>query len=446
MATIYDSHLLRALRVTPNASQTRSKAPGQVGPAFGPGDATDFPLFAVRGEGPYLWDDRGRKYLDCFGANAAIPLGYAYWPVVEAIVEALSHGSLLSLPHVRELTISERFLELCAPWAHQVRWTKTGSEALHAAVLIARAYTHRAVVLVADSAYHGWHSWFQASHALDLKGQRVHAGLSRGSDYAWCADDTFPNGTPACYGHTIGVYRYGDLESVREVAARAAGTSQRPGSAPQSCVAAVLVEPHRWEPTDRAWLVALRDWCRANGALLIFDELVYGLRWAKGGAAEYFNVEPDLACFGKALGNGVPIACVCGPTHLMTAAGSYVSGTYFGDTIGLAAAGAVLEVYDDRGIEGVIDRLWTNGRRTWEGFAATAPSGAHLEGQAVHWRLAATGDLLDFTLAQAASMGVLIHRSSNNASAAMSQAEARHAGEVLGESLCVATEMVQRSS
>src|SRR3990167_5570173 len=101
-----DTHLASALRVTPNASQTRSKAPGNVGPLD---TSQDFPLFASRGEGAYLFDDRGRKYLDCFGANAAVPLGYGYGPVVEAVTRAVRDGPLLSLPHTTEAAVSERF-------------------------------------------------------------------------------------------------------------------------------------------------------------------------------------------------------------------------------------------------------------------------------------------------------------------------------------------------
>src|SRR3990167_1966930 len=130
----------RALLGPPNASQTRSKAPGNVGPRD---TSQDFPLFASRGEGAYLFDDRGRKYLDCFGANAAVPLGYGYGPVVEAVTRAVMDGSLLSLPHTLEAAVSERFLEVCAPWAQQVRWVKTGSEATHAALRIALAATDR---------------------------------------------------------------------------------------------------------------------------------------------------------------------------------------------------------------------------------------------------------------------------------------------------------------
>jgi glutamate-1-semialdehyde 2,1-aminomutase len=428
MATVMDTQLMRALRVTPNASQTRSKAPGNVGPRFGPGDATDFPLFSVRGEGAYVFDDRGRKYLDCFGANAAVPLGHAFPAVVEAVTQAVRDGNLLSLPSVREAAVSELFLETCAPWAHQVRWVKTGSEAVHAAVIIARAASNggRSLVVVADSAYHGWHSWFQASYTGDNPGERTSPSMwDRG---AWCADDSWLTGVPVSYGFGIVTYRYGDMASLEQASAFA-GTSGLKRSDERRHVAAVLVEPARWERTDVAWLRQVRDWCTRNGAVLIFDEMVYGLRWAKGGAAEHYGVTPDLACFGKALGNGVPVACVCGPSHLMQHA-TLVSGTYGGDVLGLAAADAVLHAYRERD---VIGELRTRGLALRDGFSRHAPPEATLEGTPQHWRLAMPDDeALDRVLLAAAREGVLVHRASNSMMAAMTADEARHAGEVIG--------------
>ena len=379
--TVVTSHLVRAQRVTPNASQTRSKAPGQVGPRFWCGDVTDFPLFAQEGHGAYVVDDRGRQYLDCAGANAAVPLGYGYAGVVREVQAAVEQGSLLSLPHVLEAEVSETFLRTCAPWAQQVRWLRTGSEATHAALKIARAATGRRTVLIGDWAYHGWHEWCASASQESVV--------------------RYPHG-------------FAPLEAFG-------------ASGP---IAAVFYEPHRWERPARSWLRDLRAWCTEHGALLVFDEMVYGLRWARGGAAEYYGIVPDLACFGKALGNGVPVACVCGPEPFMRHATPEVSGTYGGDAIGLSAARAVLQAHAERD---VIEELWGNGRATWEAFADFAPKEARLEGTYVHWRLAMpTPEQLDLALAEAARLGVLVHRSANNASAAMSPAEARFAGKVLG--------------
>lgn len=432
-----DSRRLELARqVTPGASQTWSKAPGRVGPRDMSGG---FPLFADSGVGPYLVSD-GRKFLDMFGANAAIPLGYGRPEVVRAVSAAVTSGSLLSLPSPLEEQVSRRFLATCAPWAAQVRWTRTGSEALQAAVRIARAKTRRGVVLVADSAYHGWHDWFQASTQELPDGRRTTAQAMYGGPLAPC--DVWKNGTLTLYSAGTGVFEYGSMRSL-ERAAPAAGMSTTAGGM-SPLVAAVVIEPHRWIKTDPSFLFAVKRWCIQHGAVLIFDELVYGLRWRIGGGAEFYGVEPDLACFGKALGNGVPVACVCGTEPIMRyTIDAGISGTYGGDTIGLSAAAAVLSVYER---ESVIARLWKNGEQTWRGFAdGVRYSVARLEGFPVHWRLSMPSeDLMDRTLALAADRLVLVSRASNNASAAMSTEEAYHGGRVLGESARKALEETDR--
>lgn len=393
-----EARLARALTVTPGASQTRSKGPGQVGPR----DTTlDYPLFAAHGDGAYLWDHRGRKYIDCFGANAAIPLGYNHPAVRAAVHDALVHGPLLSLPSRMECEISERFLALCAPWAAQVRWVKTGSEAVSAAVRIARRATGRDVVLVASDGYHGWHDWFAGRRLVDGAGPNV--GVPR-----------------APY---VAEFRSGDID---HLALMCLTYRQSYGA-----IAAIVIEPTRWVAMDVDYLKAVVRIAHEQGAVVVFDEMVYGLRWRHGGGAEYYGVAPDLACFGKALGNGVPVACVCGTADVMAyAVDAGISGTYGGDTLGLAAAGAVLTTYEQ---QDVIEQLWASGRELWCGFAETRPQEARLDGFFVHWRLLLPSDaLLDATLLKAAAAGVLVHRASNNASAAMLATVARRAGHILG--------------
>lgn len=383
MAEISAKQLAYALRLTPAASQTYSKAPGRVGPAD---TSYGFPLFAQSAKGPYVWDIHGRKFLDCFGANAAVPLGYGYQPVTEAVERALRDGGgIFSLPSYLEAEVSERFLAVCAPWAQSVRWTKTGSEATHAAYKIAKDVTRKSLVMLGDWAYHGWHEW--------------------------CSDRD-------CGPLRVVSYPFGD-ESLDQLLHK-------------DEVAAVFVEPHRWREMPSGWLRWVREWCTRYGALLVFDEMVYGLRWARGGSAEYYGVTPDLACFGKALGNGIPVACVCGRAEVMAhTVEAKVSGTYGGDVLGLAAANAVLKAHEAE--PELIEQIWRRGADVWQGFNLHAPGEALLEGCHVHWRLKMpTEALLESALRHAAENGVLAHRASNNASAAMTSTQARQAGEILG--------------
>ena len=378
--------LARALAVTPGASQTRSKAPGNVGPAD---TSSRFPLFATGGHGAYLLGIDGRRYLDCAGANAAIPLGYAHPEVTDAVLHAVANGSLLSLPHRKEAQVGRRFLEVCAPWAEQVRWVRTGSEATHAALQIARQATGRRVFVRLRGSYHGWHDCWRDSQA----------------DARWLSCGT-------------SVYEAGYLFA----------------SMP---IAALFIEPPRWDTIAGTWLSGLVSKAREYGVVVIFDEMVYGLRWAKGGSVEYYGVEPDLACFGKALGNGVPVACICGREQWMRhAVDAGVSGTYGGDAIGLSAAQAVLDHY---AMHDIIGRLWENGRQLQDAFTEAAPAAARLEGTPVHWRLVmATPHLLERAVLAAAERGVLVSKASNNASAAMTKEECRSAGLTIAKAASIA--------
>ena len=383
-------HLEEALKVTPLASQTRSRAPGNIGPAD---TSQDFPLFSTYAKGPFVYERLdGQMFLDCFGANAAIPLGHAHPEVVDAVTRALRAGSLPSLPSYCEERVSREFIKVCAPWAEQVRWVKTGTEAVMAAVRIARAHTGRDRIVVMDTSYHGWSDLNDARHAQT--GQK--------------------NGVPMAVAELTTVLPYG-----------------KPIDMDLSEVAAVIIEPYRWAETDPNWLIGVINKAHQDGALVIMDEMVYGLRWAKGGGSEFYGVQPDLACYGKALGGGVPVALVCGKADVMEQA-KYVSGTYFGETMGLAAASAVLNIYQERD---VIGELWRLGRLTWYGFreACRFPEHAKLEGFPVHWRLSMPSRAeLDVALVAAAKERVLFSWASNNASAAMSDIEAYDAGLVIG--------------
>lgn len=387
--------------VTPNGSQTRSKAPGNVGPM------EQFPLYAVTAHGPSLVavDSAGesRSYFDCAGSNAAVPLGYGHPDVMGSVLAALMHGNMTSLPTGWELKTSQRFLDVCAPWADQVRWVKSGTEAMMAAVRIARAVTGRDTIVVMESSYHGW---------SDLNDAR-HVGQT--------------NGVPAAVKSLTRVVPYHQPD---------------PSSWVTADVAAVLVEPHRWMRTDVAWLRAVRDACDAVGAIFIMDEMVYGMRWRRGGATEYYGVEPHLAAFGKGIGNGFPVACVCGPRTVMDAAATkYISGTYFGDSTGLSAVHAVLSLDDFTPL------LWEIGEAMFAVFVAAASPVATLEYFPVHWRLKfgrpEDVTLLPIVQQKAAARGILLHQHANNVNVAAPVDSWVQVARALGE--CVLAAAAGRS-
>lgn len=381
----------------PGRSLTRSKAPGAM---FAPFSG---PMFAQGGEGGHVVDVSGRSYLDMLCALGAVSLGYDY--------AMTSPRRVYSLPHVAEGRAADAVLGAVARWATQVRFTKTGSEATHAAYRVAKRLTGRRRVLVGDWAFHGWHEWCDERHGSALETDRAEA----------LPLDALPERTTLTYG--LGE----DLSHLSDDFARG--------------VAAVFFEPPRWALHTQVlveWARGLRDWCDRVGALFVVDEMIAGGRWALGGATERWGLRPHLACFGKAIGNGAPVACVVGGLELADH-GTVASGTYSGDVDGLDAVVDTLRAYQCRQ---VIDTLWARGGHLWGAVAeavAASPVLARVEGLPVHLRVVVAGDA-DGALGRqlAAGMarrGILWHPACANVCAAHRAYEMSAVGEALAEAL-----------
>ena len=383
--------------VIPGRSMTRSKAPGRY---FG---ALPGPIYASHGVGAELFDMDGRRYIDMVCALGAISLGYEPTNVLSA------RSQVFSLPSHEEVHAAEAVLTHVAPWAGSVRFVKTGSEATHAAYRIAKAATGRRIVLVLDGSYHGWHEWATERAAWNSDG------------FARCFDGP----ETLAFAHDAGL----DLLEQESGGIRE----------PLSCdVAAVFIEPPRWRAFDRDWLLGVRAFCNRVGALLVFDEMIYGGRWALGGATEYFDVRPDLACYGKALGNGASVAFVVGRRDLMDAHGEMVSGTYSGDVAGLSAVTATVRAYTQGR---PLEVIWQRGRQLQRGLdsvLAEAGLGGRVvrEGMPVHQRLrwAKREDAYRFSSAMA-SRGVLWHPDVVNVCAAHTREQIELVVEAAGECL-----------
>ena len=261
------------------------------------------------------------------------------------------------------------------PCAESVRFVKDGSCATEAAIRVARAATGRDIVLVCG--YHSWHSWYAATREahpgvpewmLPLVQTFQHndlASLDLAIDCKWAMGDGKAPGR--AFGSMGGLpsWRRGDT-----------GLNVRG-------IAAIILEPTLIEPPAPGFLEGVRERATRIGAVLIFDEMVTGFRWHAGGAQALYGVTPDLACFGKGMGNGYPIAALVGRGDLMRHA-RLVSGTFGGDCIGLAAADATLARYQEGG---VCEHMWRLGRVLMDGYNALAKTlGAptRMEGQPPH--------------------------------------------------------------
>ena len=314
----------KAERLIPSCSQTFSKGPSQ----FVQGVA---PVYLERGEKAHVWDVDGNEYVDTVLALAPIVLGYCDPCVDGAVQEQLKNGVSFSLPHRLEIEVAEKLVAMI-PCAEMVRFGKNGSDATSGAIRAARAFTGRE--MVACCGYHGWQDWYIGT-------------------------TTRNGGVPKGTCELTKAFSYNEISSLEEI------FSRYPGQ-----VAAVIMEPISVDLPRDNFLEKVRDIAHANGAVLIFDEMITGFRLAKGGAQEYFGVTPDMACFGKAMANGFPLAAIAGQRDLMKVFDEiFYSFTFGGETVSLAAANATMQTLMDKDVIGV---LWEQGERLQEGFNVLA--------------------------------------------------------------------------
>lgn len=298
----------RALEVQQPVTQTLAKGPGQ----FTKGVA---PIYLQKGKGARVWDVDGNEYLDYNAAIGPISLGYAYPVVDDAIRMQLEDGITFSLMSPLEVELSELVREVI-PNAEAVKITKTGADACSAAIRVARAFTGRDKVFCCG--YHGWHDWY-----IGITSR--HAGI------------------PDSVRDMTYTFEYNDIESVK--------------AALDNDVAALILEPFIFEAPKEGYLQELAALCKANGTLLIFDEMWTGFRIAVGGAQEYFNVKPDLAVYSKACANGMPIALLTGRYDVMELFSKDVFSytTFGGEALSLAACIATIHELRDKNVPQYLD-------------------------------------------------------------------------------------------
>jgi glutamate-1-semialdehyde 2,1-aminomutase len=287
------------------------------------------PLVLERGNGPYVWDADGRRYIDYIGAWGPAVLGHAHPAVMRAIVDAAVNGLALGATHPLEVELGEA-IRRAMPSMERLRFTSSGTEAVMSALRVARAATGRDLVVKFAGAYHG-HS----------DGLLVEAG----SGLATLAI-AGSAGVPKAIAATTIVLPFNDPAAVN-----------RAFEAQPDRIAAVIVEPVVANvgviAPEPGYLEHLRDVTRANGALLVFDEVITGFRLGPGGAQARFGVTPDLTTLGKIIGGGMPIGAYGGRADLMDlvapAGPVYQAGTLSGHPLSMAAGIATLaELTPDR--------------------------------------------------------------------------------------------------
>jgi glutamate-1-semialdehyde 2,1-aminomutase len=289
-----------------------------------------FPVIFERGKGSRVWDVDGNEYVDYLLAYGPLILGHCHPIVVDAIREQIKKGTMFGTTTELEVEVAKKIASM-VPGAEMVSFSNTGTEATMEAVRIARAFTGRDKILKFEGHYHGHHDYVLFS----VESPSTVAGLESAP-----AKLAFYPGIPEDIAHTVIVAPWNNLSALERTLKKYA-----------SDIAAVIMEPVVGSsgviPPAEGYLKGVRELTQKLDVLLIFDEILTGFRIAKGGAQEYYGVTADLACFAKALGNGVPIAAVTGRRDVMGMIGPGkigYGGTYNANPLSLAVCKATLDV------------------------------------------------------------------------------------------------------
>ncbi len=304
-----------AKTLIPGGTQLLSKRPEMFAP-------DQWPAYYEKASGCQIVDLDGRSYLDMsyMGIGACL-LGYNDAEVTAAVVRRVQAGSMGTLNCPEEIELA-RLLLAIHPWAQNVRYARTGGEAMAVAVRIARAHTGRD--MVAFCGYHGWHDWYLAANRTTQSGGDALQGH--------LLPGLAPRGVPSQLAGTALPFTYNNLDQLAQIVYDHG-----------SRLAAVVMEPTRHSEPAIGFLAGAKELCERAGAVLIFDEISIGWRLVLGGAHLRFGVEPDIAVFAKAMGNGHPMAAVVGRADTMQAAQeSFISSTYWTEGVGPVAALATI--------------------------------------------------------------------------------------------------------
>ena len=328
----------RALELIPGGVNSPVRAMRSVG--------VDEPLFVARGEGAYVEDVEGRRYVDWVMSWGPLILGHASQVVVDAVREAALEGTSFGASTEREVELAARIAE-AVPSIEKVRLVSSGTEAAMSAIRLARGFTKRDRILKFAGCYHG--------HSDPLLAEA-------GSGPATLGVPATAGVTTRAASDTI-VATFNDVEE----AAKAVATYGEG-------LACVIVEPVAGNmgvvPPEPGFLETLRELCYASGALLVFDEVITGFRIARGGAQELYGITPDLTILGKIVGGGLPLAAFGGRADVMDelapAGPVYQAGTLSGNPLATAAGIATLDALDSS----VYDAVDWVGRRLEEGLTA----------------------------------------------------------------------------
>jgi len=310
------------------------------------------PKLIARAQGAYCWDVDGNRFIDWAMGNRVMVLGHAYPAVNEAVKRQIELGVNFTRPGILEYELAEYLVDLL-PVAEMVKFGKNGSDVTTAAIKLARAYTNRKLVAVCqEHPFFSIHDWFIGTTNMAA-------------------------GVPSEVAKLTVRFNYNDISSLQALYDRYPGQ-----------IAAVILEPVKNDEPRNNFLQNLREITQREGSVLIFDEMISGLKFDLRGAHHRWNVYPDLACYGKAMSNGYSFSCLAGRRDILELGGLkhdkervfLLSQTHTSETVGLAACRATLDEYQNKNVG---DHIWSQGAKLVSGVRELARA----EGVADHVRV-----------------------------------------------------------
>lgn len=340
----------KAKSIIPGGTQLLSKRPEMFLP-------DQWPAYYSRANGCEVWDLDGNHYYDFAQMGVgSCTLGYNNPVISKAVKYAIDNGSMCTLNAYEEVELAEKLIEM-NPWGDMVRFARTGGEINNIAIRIARAYTGKS--RVAFCGYHGWHDWYISANLAD--DSRLDEQLLPGLK---------PAGVPRELLNTSLPFIYNDISSLETLIEKYGNT-----------FAAIIMEPQRGTKPTQEFLQGVKTIAKCIGAVLMFDEVTSGFRMNIGGIHRTMGINPDIAIYGKSLGNGHPIAAVVGKREIMEAAQtSFISSTFWTERIGFAAALSTIKEMER--IDSTAHLIWAGKtiNSIWTKAAEAQAIKIHLEG------------------------------------------------------------------
>ncbi len=323
----------KAKKIIPGGTMLLSKRPEMFLP-------DNWPSYFSKSKGCYVWDLDGKKYIDMsimgIGTNT---LGYGHDEVDSAVNDTIQKGNMSTLSCPEEVFLAEKLLEI-NNWANSVRFCRAGGEANALAIRIARAASGKDKIAICG--YHGWHDWYLSVNHNSLNGLDDHLlpGLK-------------PKGVPKNLKNTVFPFDYNDYEQLSSICDK-------------NDIGVIKMEVIRNQGPENNFLQKVRDLATQRGIVLVFDECTSGFRETFGGIHKKYQVNPDLAMFGKTLGNGYAITAVVGVKEVMRyAEETFVSSTFWTERIGPTAALKTLEVMKKIESWNIITEIGLKVRNNW---------------------------------------------------------------------------------